>query len=407
MTWLDPATTSLVTALVVTVCCIVYLTDTLSYVNSTPARLWAVSFATGVLTASAYMIWAFLPTAWMAVAAGNASFVASIGFLWLGCRRFNRPALGWATWLLTAAVVAAFAAAALVGPDGGDWAGAGVMIAAIAVLAGLGCVETRRGRLARIPTSGAMTIVLGVVCVYYAARTVAFVLAGPSSPLFLQWFGTPSTSLVTIVMTIVAVTTMVVLRIHDQTASQSDGAGRLALRTEGLVDRPTFLRVLAATLVRAGRSGAPTTVVALHVPDLQQVAAAFGPREANRVGTRLRESVAALAPPAATVGTDGDDRLLLCLVDTTEAEGRAAATALSHAVLDRLHTLETPVVPVLGVGTATATPGDRDPGPEQLVAAARRAAAASAEAADGVVVVAPSAGGKPVPDAADGLDPAG
>lgn len=405
MTWLDPTTTSLITALVVTIGCAVYLVDTLSYAQTIAAQLWGVAFSAGVLTAVAYMVWAYLPGAWMAVATGNASFVASIGLLWMGCRRFNGPYQRWAALTLGVAVGATFLAAAVAGPDGGDWAGAGVMIGSIAVLAGLGAVETRRGELLRLRSAVAMTVVLGAVCVYYAARTLVFAIAGPESVLFADWFGTPSTSLVTIALTIVAVPTMVVLRLHAREAAGARGAATLTLDGQGFLDRGSFLRLLDAMLVRGGTLKVPTAVVVLEIDDLPRIAAAFGTRASARISARMRACVNEHSPVTTALGWD-EGRALLCLPGSSDQDALRTARRVAQATWDGLLSLDGPVVPVLGIGVVTSDVGSEH-GSRALLAAAGEAARTSVARADAAVVVADLAGREPVTDAADRLDPPG
>jgi len=387
MTWLDPTTTSLITALVVAIGCIVYLVDTLSYVQNTAAKLWGVAFSSGVLTAFAYMMWAYLPGAWMAVATGNAAFVASIGFLWLGCRRFNGPKRRWATWTLAGTIGATFLAAAAAGPDGGDWAGAGVMISSIAVLAGLACIETRRGALLHLRSAAAMTLVMGAVCAYYTARTLVFAIAGPESALFLDWFGTPSTSLVTIVLTIVAVPTMVVLRIHARAAAGAQTAATLTLDEDGFLDRGSFLRLLESVLARAEWLQAPTAVVVLELEDMPRIAAAFGSRESTRLSAQMRACVNEHSPATAALGWDGEGRALLFLPGSSEQEALQTARRIAQVTLDGLLSLDCAVVPVLGVGVATSAAGTEQ-GSAALLVAAAQAAGVSAARADASVVLA-------------------
>jgi GGDEF domain-containing protein len=405
MNVLDPTTTSLITAVVVSVCCALFLVDTLTFAGNAAARLWAVAFSAGVLTAFAYMVWAFLPGAWMAVAVGNASFVASIGFIWLGCRRFNRPDLRWASWGLAGAIGATFVAAAIAGPDGGDWAGAGVMLAAMAALAGLACVETRRAALQRLRTAVSLTVVMAAVCAYYTARTVVFLLQGPDSPLFRDWFGTPSTSLVTIVLTIVAVTAMVVLRIQEQAASGARWSSTLTLSGDGFLDRGSFLSVLDSMLARRGEQSDPTTVVVLELEDVGRIGAAFGSREAARVVAELRRSILEHSPATSMLAWHDEARALLCFPGTSEQEAARLAKRIAQVTQDGLYALEAPVVPVLGIGLATTAVGN-DLGAADLVSAAERAAERSALNADGSVVLAePSAGGHAVAEPTDRLDP--
>lgn len=388
MTWLDAPTMSAVTALVVVVCGALYLVDTLTYASNAAARLWAVAFTCGTLTAFSYLVWAYVPGAWVAVAAGNAAFVATIGFLWLGCRRFNRPELRWTVWVVLVAGGSTFLAAAVEGPDGGAWAGAGVMFVSMAVLGALACVETRRAPLSGHATSVALTAVMGTVALYYVARTVVFVALGTESALFLEWFGTPSTSVVTIVLTITAVASMVVLRLEENATTGRRRTAGLAISIDGYLDPASFQIVLGTMLDRARQRSQTTAVIALVLADLPQISRAFGTPRAERMAQGLRSAIAGAAPGAAVLGSDGEGRVLVALPDVSREEAFRLAGRVTDLTVEALSGAGDPVHALLGVGVAATTAAD-DHDADQLLERARDAAATSSGNLDAAPVLAP------------------
>jgi hypothetical protein len=126
--------------------------------------------------------------------------------------------------------------------------------------------------------------------------------------------------------------------------------------------------------------------VVLELEDLARVAAAFGPRESARISAELRARVSEHSPVTSALGWD-EERALLCLPGTSEQEALRTARRIAQVTLDGLLSMDGPVVPVLGIGVASAEVGSTH-GSASLLAAAREAAATSAAQADASVVLA-------------------
>ncbi len=381
MGWLDSPTMSAITAMVVVVCGALYLIDTLTYAGSAATRLWAVAFTSGTLTAFAYLIWAYLPGAWVAVAAGNASFTATIAFLWLGCRRFNGGARRWALVLAVAAITATFLAAALPGPDGGAWAGAEVMFVSMALFGALACLETRRGPLAQHAPSVSLTIIMATVALYYAVRTVVLLVSGTESALFVEWFGTPSTSIITIVLTITALAAMVVLRLQDDGGRHRRESAPLTIREDGYLDSASFLTVLTAVLRRGEGRAVTTPVIAVEIDGMAEISSALGAHRARQLSEGMLTAVTAVAPVAALLGIDDEGGVLIALPDASPSQALRLAGRISELTLDELDG----ATPLLGVGVAVDEHGH---GARWLIERALRAATTSADNLDSAPVLA-------------------
>ena len=382
MTWLDPTTMSAVTALVVTICAVLFLIDTVTFQANAAARLWAAAFVWGVLTAFAYWMWTFLPDGeWIANAVGNAAFVASTGSLWLGCRRFN-GSQGRGFWWVSAAAALTLAATLVPGPGGGPWAGAWAMFVSLATFTALGAVEARRGALARYAPALWFTIVLAAAAVYYVARTVVFAAAGSDSPIFIHWFGTPSTSMLTIALTVTAVVAMVVLRVQEQAAEGTYDRRHLSLSDDGYLDARSFELLLERVLEQAHRLEQPVTVIAIRMDGHEQIRAAYGNRQAREILERWRAATIRGIPLGAFFGHDDAQTIYVAIGKLSDEEATALAERLTHPVLEELDDSE--IVPLLGVGVAT-DPGTRSA--RELIAAADRAAERSAQNLDTVPVL--------------------
>jgi hypothetical protein len=374
---IDLFTVSLVTALVVIVSGVLYLVETLLRHDGAAGRLWSVAFLAGILAVLSYLVWSAAPGTVVAVASGNGAFAASAGFMWLGARAFNGHRSRVAGAVVGIGSLAPFVAVLAAGPNGGDWAGAMVMFVSVGGFAGAAAVETRRGAMSRRWSALGLTIVLCAEAVFFAGRAVAFVAYGPESTIFSTWFGTASTSLVTIVLTIVAVVVTSVLRAGDSTVRGQRDSYVLHVAIDGIMLPASFRSAASTLLERAERQGETLCLIAVRIDDLRRVGTAFGPGEAEALGEAWRAGVRRHAPTTSLVGEGDDDSLLIAFVTAPFTDVRRLAVVLQRRVLDEIAGRGVSIVPTLGVGVA----GTRDVGYDFLaladgaVDAARRSAA--------------------------------
>lgn len=387
---LDVASVTVMTALVVITCGAIFLLDTVVHAGSTSARVWSVAFMAGVLAVLSYLVWSFVEHAWAAVAVGNGAFVTTTGCMWLGCRKFNDRRMRWSAAIVAGAATAAVVAVLLEGPEGGDWAGAGVMFVALSVFAALGAYESRRGDLGQRLLAYGLTFALGLQSTFYSVRIVVFYASGAESELFLTWFGTVSTSAITVVLTIIAVVTVSVLRATERGAPRSTPDNILELSHDGFFSQPSFEMVIDGLLHRGEHDHQQLAVIALRMDDLSRIAAAFGPSEARTIEERWRAGVQGAAPLAAVAGVATAGGIFVGVPSVSEAEARRLAGRLSQRVVDELTAARSTIVPVIGVGVALSHDfGDA----AELVAAAYTAAHHSEASLDAsVIVAAPEAG---------------
>lgn len=386
MSFLDPATMSAMTALVVTVCGVIFLLDTVMHAGSDAARTWSVAFMAGILTVFSYLAWTVLEDGWVAAAVGNAAFITTTGTMWLGCRRYNRRPMRISVMVVCAVAIATLVATLIPGPDGGDWAGAEVMFVALAAFSGLGAAEAGRTPLARQPGSLGLAIVLGCQCLFYLGRIVVFFTVGTDNAIFQDWFGTASASLITITLTITVVITISVLRATERGARRSGPSEALLLSDDGFLDAESFSRVVGAFLERVSPRNA-LAVVVLRLEDIDQIGAAFGGHQTRVLSAAARQAVKDAAPPAAFFGAAGSRSILIGLPGVPPDGVRAQVARLGHRVMDDLCAIPNTIVPLMGVGAAiSTTPADEL---DALLDAADAAARESADNLGAAVVTGP------------------
>lgn len=374
------------TAVVVVVAGAVFLVETAKHRESAAGRIWAVAFLSGILTTVCYLAWAVDPAAWVAVALGNAGFVSSAGCMWLGCRRFNGKGLRIAAPLVGAAVLASFVSTLVEGPAGGDWAGSLATFAGIGLLGALGAVETRLGRMSREIQAIGLTVVLALQGGYFLVRTVVFAVSGPESELFQLWFGTVTTSFITVILTVVAVVAMSVMRAGESGLAARRGTTPLSVGEGGFLLPGTFELAFGTAVGRAERAGVPVGVIALRIDDLPQVVAAYGTPAAEQIAAVWRASVSGAAPPASMLGDSGPDGILVGFHPASAADAQRVAGALHRRIVADLMAADIVVTPGVAAGLALSEGFGYDA--PALVRAAEEAASRSVSSSDASVVVA-------------------
>ncbi|SDH30480.1 hypothetical protein [Microbacterium pygmaeum] len=349
---LDVLSVQAITALVVNVSGILFITETLLRRDEGAGRVWSLGFLAAMLTTLAYVVWAQYPDAWWPIAIGNATFVAGTGCMWLGCRRFNGRRMLWSSVLVAAAALAAFGAVWGAGADGGDWAGALWMFVPLVAFSGAGAFECMRGSMRISGTAWVLGGVLALESVFFVVRTAIFLAAGADSEVFGALVGTIPTSFLTVILTIVAVVATSVLR-----ATRTPVRGYLRTpgfgpEPEGFLERGSFDAALTALCGRAERRSELVAVTAVRIDDLDQISGAFGSDVARDISDTWRTGVRLHAPSNAFIAEDGPTGLLLATLTTSASEARRQAAVIYRGLFDDLGLVDGGVIPVLGIGVA-------------------------------------------------------
>ncbi|PKI90264.1 hypothetical protein CW368_10830 [Actinomycetales bacterium SN12] len=380
---LDVYTVNVIVAVAALTAAVMYLLETLLRQESRAGQLWALSYLCGILTVTAYLVWMGGDRHLVPIAVGNGALVGTIGCLWLGCLRHNGRRLLRPSLLVAAAALVVTAAVFLDG-GAGDWAGAAVTFASVAVFAVLGAVESRRGRNGDTPETIGLTVVLAVAGLYYGARCGVLVVSGPESEVFRTWFDSSVTGLLTIVLLIVALVTTTTLR--NNAVVFGEGSNELNLSGDGVLSARSFF-VMVQRIVEVDREDERTVgVIAFRADDLPQIGIAFGASEQEAVLALCRQSLRRYAPAMSPIGELGPNGLAVAVEADSPSAVRRMASRIQRRMLDDLADRGTAVIPVIGLGVAIADTYGKDA--RALIRAAFDAAGRAATSLDASVVIA-------------------
>lgn len=347
---LDLFSVTVMTAIVALVATAIFVIETLRRRDAGAGRLWAVAYLCGTATTFAYISWAAGVGGAVAIAFGNASFILTPAFIWLGNRRFNDRPIGWQSVAVGTFAVLTFVAAVIRVPVEGSWGGWTVMAALIVVLFAAGGWEALRRPMGRLGNARLLTGVLFAAAVYYAARLVVFLVDGPQGAFFDAWFGSISANIVTVVLTMVAVVVTSILRASKSAIQRYEWLSENGVAADGIMLAGTYRDALRDMAERAGWRQDIVSVIVVHVDGLDEMGAAFGSDAADELAAQWRRSVRRHAPASAFVGEDGDSTLSVCGVASTAADARRQAAAIYRGCIDDLAGNPTGLLPVVGIG---------------------------------------------------------
>jgi diguanylate cyclase len=332
MTALDATTLFVVGGLVILVCGISFLLETLLRRNDAVGRLWSVFYLSAIFSVFAYLVVSFDAANWWAVSAGNGAYVAAIGLIWSGARRANGRSSLLAVPVALGAVVTV--ASLIPGASGGFWAGSFEMFLGIAIVGGLGAFEFSRGELSRMLASRVLAVLLGGMGAYYAARAIAFVALGPESAIFTDYFGTAVSTLVEICFA--AIGTIMLSSVQGDRFSklgQDDVEVGGRLRLDGILSPSAFRELAETWLLRSIRERTTLVLLLIEVADLEAINTAFG-RAAGDAAIRTTGRIALThASTASLVGHLSPRRFALLLELPTNDSVEAIAGRIGESVL--------------------------------------------------------------------------
>ena len=338
---IDLQTLLLASGTVVSVAAFSFILNTVLRGADDVGRTWSLSFIAGILTTLSYAVWGVVPDAWWAIAVGNGALALTLGTMWSGSRQFNERAS--MLWIPNVTSVLVAVAVLVRGPQGGAWAGAVEMFIASAVFAALAGLETVRGRLRRSLNARVLTVVFWGVSFYYIARTGVILIDGPEGDAFTRYWGTVTTTFVTIAFVMLASLSLSVLTASRRVRGDGTRLNSGEPAIPGVLNKVQFEQAASDWLMRARRDRDSLVLLYLDVANLEHMNTAFGRSYGDQAISAVARTAVDHSPSAAIVGHIRGKRF--AILTTAPAVGTAAVVAES------LHTalVESPIDPVEGI----------------------------------------------------------
>jgi diguanylate cyclase (GGDEF)-like protein len=181
---------------------------------------------------------------WWANILGNVLLVHGGVAVWAGARSLREVAPK--RWLFTGLPLVTLLATAVDDPGTNVWAGSVVFLAAMCLTLALASQELWRLEPGYSRVRVPMAAAAAVMAVFYFGRLVFFLLDGQDGPIFVTYFGSAVTTMVTMVLLVVVSFSMAGLSTEQQTRALRMVATRDDLT--GLLNRKAFLDLAAGLL---------------------------------------------------------------------------------------------------------------------------------------------------------------
>lgn len=280
---------------------------------------WCLSLACFIVSAGLFVL---NGTSLQAVAnpLGNAMGALGAGCVWAGARSLRgRP---WASAQLVVAPVLVLAVSLLDDPVHDVWSGGVAYLVAMSGLIGRSAVElvlllrksalpADDGSQVRFAVSS-MAVASGAISLYYAIRTVVFVVVGPDHAVFRVGFGGQVTTLATMLLLVVVTFGMSALSHAQQTSELRVRATRDSLT--GLLNRAEFLRIAERDL-RRNRLGPRAALVIADLDRFKVLNDDWGHAAGDRALADFGACCTAAVEGVGLAGRLGGDEFVLLVPD--------------------------------------------------------------------------------------------
>ncbi len=351
---LDTSTLRVALAVVtLTLLCLFYFI-TYRRTRSNFSGWWCAALLLFLTGSASYLLDGTVHQAW-ANPLGNTLLVGGAGAMWAGARslRARSPRVG---YLLVGPSVTAVASM-LDHPATNDWSGGPVLLALMGLMIGLSsrelfALDVNYSRVHRPLAYGSALLAL-----YYLGRLTAFLLDGPDGPVFVAYFGSVVTTLLTSMVLVLASFTMAELSNEQLTRDLRARATVDGLT--GLLNRTAFMDLAENELRRL--SGARTSA-ALVLADLDHFKAVndqYGHAAGDEALKTFAAACTASVRSTDLVGRYGGEEFVLLLPGLTPERAGEMAAAISRRLQEAQPTVEARL-PTVSYGIASTGPGRVD-----------------------------------------------
>jgi diguanylate cyclase (GGDEF)-like protein len=212
------------------------------------------------------------PHQWWANTLGNVLLVHGGVAVWAGARSLREVPPK--RWVFTGVPVLILVATAVDHPGTNVWAGGAVFLAGMSLTLGLASQELWRLEPGYSRVRVPMAAAAGTMSAFYLARLVFFFLDGQDGPIFVTYFGSAVTTLVTMVLLVVVSFSMAALSSEQQTRALRAVATQDGLT--GLLNRAAFLDLASDELQRLRHTRALGSLILADLDHFKAVNDTYG-----------------------------------------------------------------------------------------------------------------------------------
>jgi diguanylate cyclase (GGDEF)-like protein len=323
---------------------------------------WCVALTLFLAGSAAYLLNGTVHQVW-ANPLGNCVAVTGSASVWAGARSLRAATPKW--WQLAAAPAVSTVAAAADHPAVNIWPGGAVFLGAMSLMIGLAARELWRlepgySRV-RIP----LALTAGIVAAYYFCRMAVFIFEGPGGPVFVGYFGSAATTIITMVLLVVVSFSMAALSSEQQTRALRAVATQDGLT--GLLNRAAFLELASDELHRLQQNRASGSLILADLDHFKAVNDTYGHAAGDVALQSFASACNATVRSTDLVGRYGGEEFIL-LLPGANADSAEAITTEINRQLETIHGPGGARMPTASYGIAPI--GDDPSGLDELIATA-------------------------------------
>lgn len=283
---------------------------------------------------------------------GNSLVVLGAASAWAATRSLTGTATG--PWMVMAAPALTCITSFADGPASTIWPAGRVFLAMMCLMFGLSARELwrmgRRHTQIRTSVAGAATL----ICVYYLARWIAFLVDGSGGDVFARYFGSQTTTIFGLVFLVAVSFSMTILSNEQSTEDLRTRATQDGLT--GLLNRSEFLRLATGEIGQMQRTKTNAALIIADLDDFKRINDTYGHQAGDRALQAFAHACAGTVRSSDLVGRYGGEEFILLLPRT----GLDRAEQIAAEISSRLNTLNEPdglPMPTVSYGIVSTDPG--------------------------------------------------
>jgi len=344
---LDTATLRVAFAAMALVLALLFYFSTYRSTRSPYSAWWCAALLL-FLSGSASFLFNGTPQQVWANPLGNVLLVSGAACAWAGARSLRN--LKPSPWLSAALPVLAGVAAAVDNPGSNTWAGGETFLGSMAMLTGLASHELWRlepgySRV-RIP----MAIAAGGVAGFYFCRLIVFLVNGQDGAVFVTYFGSAVTTMVTMVLLAVVSFSMAGLSTEQQTRALRTVATQDGLT--GLLNRGAFLEAAAEELAGSKAANSGGSLILADLDHFKSVNDTFGHAAGDLALQAFARACSESVRSTDLAGRYGGEEFILLLPGAGPKSAEVIAREISRRLAEQ-HIPELLRMPTVSYGIST------------------------------------------------------